>query len=241
MKVPSREGFGEVAVEGFSYDPGKVKVEYWTCCLVQQENTSGQYYHVQVKLSDPKRWNPVKTYLAERYGICVHFSESSATYYAAFKYISKTDKNVYESPNHPDLKEVDSPKTKKCINAYRETCRKNKSVERKKAPANEAKHPKVKILRNLEVSDFIVSKNVKTDTEPFAQGSMQKEADKKELANFVMSRSSKALQDLITNLRKMNGAVEELLYLVWKPSTRLQIISVCNTAKEHGFSLPLRF
>ena len=209
-KIPSREGFGEVVVEGFSYDPGKVKVKYWTCSLGQHENTSGQHYHVQVKLSDPKRWNPVKTYLAERYGVCVHFSESSATYYAAFKYISKTDKNVYESPNHPDLKEVDSPKTKKCINAHRETCRKNKSVERKKAPANEAKHPKVKALRNLEVSDFIVSKNVKTDKEPFAQDSTQKEADKKELANFVMSRSSKALQDLITNLQKMNGTVEEL-------------------------------
>ena len=112
-KFPSRENFGEVVVEGFNYGPGKVKVEYWACCLEQHENTSGQHCHVSVKLSGPKRWNPVKTYLAERYGICVHFSESSATYYAAFKYISKTDKNVYETPNHPDLKEVGSPKTKK--------------------------------------------------------------------------------------------------------------------------------
>ena len=45
--------------------------------------------------------------------ICVHFSESSVTYCAAFKYISKTDKNVYEDPNHPDLKEAGSPKIKK--------------------------------------------------------------------------------------------------------------------------------
>ena len=34
---------------------------------------------------------------------------------------------------------------------------------------------------------------------------------------------------------------DDILYLVWKPSTRLQILSACNTPKEHGFSLPLRF
>ena len=53
-------------------------------------------------------------------------------------------------------------------------------------------------------------KNVKTDTELFAQASIQKEAGKKELANFVMSQSSKALQDLITKSWKMNSTVEEL-------------------------------
>ena len=111
-KFPSRESFGEVVVEGFNCDPGKVKVEYSACCLEQHKNASRQHYHVSIKLSGPKRWNPVKTYLTQRYGICVHFSESSATYYAAFKYISKTNKNVYESPNHPDLKDVGSPKTK---------------------------------------------------------------------------------------------------------------------------------
>ena len=129
-KFPSRESFGEVVVGGFNYDPGKVKVEYWACCLKQHKNASRQHYHVSIKLSAPKRWNPVKTYLAQRYGICVHFSESSATCYAAFKYISKTNKNVYESSNHPDLKDVGSPKTKKCMNAYREKCRKNKRTRK---------------------------------------------------------------------------------------------------------------
>ena len=125
-KFASRESFGELVVEGFNHGPGKVKVAYWTCCLEQDENASGQPYHVSVKQSGPKQWNPVKPYLAERYGICVHFSESRATYYAAFKYISKIDKNVYKSPNHADFKEVGSPKTKKCVNAYREKCQKNK-------------------------------------------------------------------------------------------------------------------
>ena len=111
-KFPSREQFGEVVVEEFNCGLGKIKLEYWACCLEQHVNTSGQHYHVLVKLSGPKGWNPIKTYLAERYGTFVHFSESSATCYAAFKYIPKTDKNVYESPNHPDLKEVGSPKTK---------------------------------------------------------------------------------------------------------------------------------
>ena len=79
-KFSSRKSFREVLVAGLAYGPGNVKLEYWTCCLEQHENTSGQHYHVSVKLSGPKRWNPIKTYLAERYGICVHFTESSATY-----------------------------------------------------------------------------------------------------------------------------------------------------------------
>ena len=108
----------------------KGKSRVLTCCLEQDENASGQPYHVSVKQSGPKQWNPVKSYLAERYGICVHFSESRATYYAAFKYISKIDKNVYKSPNHADFKEVGSPKTKKCVNAYREKCRKNKCTSK---------------------------------------------------------------------------------------------------------------
>ena len=74
-----------------------------------------------------------------------------------------------------------------------------RSAERTNARANEAKPPKVKRLSNLEVWDFIVSKNVKTDMELFVQASIQKKAGKKELANFVMSQSSKVLQDLITN------------------------------------------
>ena len=55
-----------------------------------------------------------------------------------------------------------------------------------------------------------MSKNVKTDTQLFAQASIQKKSGKKELASFVLSGSSKALQDLIANSWKMNGAVEEL-------------------------------
>ena len=79
-KFSSRKSFREVLVAGLAYGPGNVKLEYWTCCLEQHENTSGQHYHVSVKLSGPKRWNPVKTYLAESYGIYVHFTGSSVTY-----------------------------------------------------------------------------------------------------------------------------------------------------------------
>ena len=55
-----------------------------------------------------------------------------------------------------------------------------------------------------------MSKNVKTDTDFFAQASIQKEPDKKEFANFVVSQSSKSLEDLIKNSWEINCAVEEL-------------------------------
>ena len=53
VKFPTRQGFGEVITEGFNYGNGKVEVQYWACCLEQHENTSGQHYHVCVKLSGP--------------------------------------------------------------------------------------------------------------------------------------------------------------------------------------------
>ena len=59
-KFSSRKSFTEVLVAGLAYGPGNVKLEYWTCCLEQHENTSGQHYHVSVKLSGPKRWNRLK-------------------------------------------------------------------------------------------------------------------------------------------------------------------------------------
>ena len=55
-----------------------------------------------------------------------------------------------------------------------------------------------------------MSKNVKTDTELFAQANIQKEAGKEKLGNFVMFQSSKSFEDLITNSWKMNDAVEKL-------------------------------
>ena len=90
---------------------------------------AGYRYHACVRLSGPKRLDPVKKRLHEMFGIQVNFSESHKNYYSAYKYVCKNDPDVYKSANHPDLQELRSPPTKKCMSAYRQKCDKQKLVK----------------------------------------------------------------------------------------------------------------
>lgn len=54
--------------------------------------------------------------------------------------------------------------------------------------------------------EFVVENNIHTDIERFANVKDQKEASKKELTNFLVSRSSKSLQDLLSKAWKMESS-----------------------------------
>ena len=120
-KFPTCESFCDALISSFN-GSGKVVAEYQACCFKEHGNSSGYYY----KLSGPKRWDPVKKKLLQNYGITVNFSESHEYYYSAYTYFCKKDPNVFKSPNHLDLREIDSPATKKCMKAYQQKCRKRK-------------------------------------------------------------------------------------------------------------------
>ena len=111
----------------------------------------------------------------------------------------------FHSREHPNLKDVGSPKTKRGIQANRNK-RKSSSQDRPSSTA----YNKQQRLTNLNVAEFLVENNVKTETELFAHAKIQKEGGKKDLASFCLNRSSKSLQDLITNTWKMEGASAEL-------------------------------
>lgn len=54
--------------------------------------------------------------------------------------------------------------------------------------------------------EFVVENNIHTDIERFANVKDQKEASKKELRNFLVSRSSKFLQDFLWKAWKMESS-----------------------------------
>lgn len=214
-RFPSRESFGQAVASAFDGGSGKVKVQYWACALENHEK-GGQHYHVALKLSGPKRWFSVKSFLTDRYGVVANFSESHDNYYAAFKYISKSDKNVYLSDGHPNLKEIGSPKTKHSTRAYRKKHQIN-SIDsgdcgghEQAGTSKQRKIIKPRRLTHLEVSEFMLENEIKTETELFARADEQKKAGKKELANFVLSKSPKALNDLICNTWKMEAASKKV-------------------------------
>lgn len=137
----------------------------------------------------------------------LHFSESHDNYYSAYKYITKSDGEVFHSNEHPNLKDIGSPKTKNCVKAYRASKkRKSSTIENGKT----ASKPKQRRLSNLDVSEFMIENKIATDTELFATANEQKEEGKKDLANFILSRSKKSLSDLIENTWKMNNASSSL-------------------------------
>lgn len=217
IKFPSRESFGNAVVGAFNNATGKVFVEYWACCL-ESHVKGGEHYHLCVKLSGPRRWKPIKQKVAEEHGAILHFSSSHDMYDTAFKYVCKSDKDVFLSPNHPNLMEIGSPKTKKCVKVFRDKARKRKSDESEsKSETNDVVRKdetgsknKIRRLSNLEVSEFLVKNNVKHTNELFALAKERQSAGNKDLANYVLSRSSKKIDELLENTWRMEGAKEQL-------------------------------
>ena len=137
--------------------------------------------------------------------VVVNFPESHKNYYTAYKYVYKKDCNVIHSQNHPDLQEVGSPKTKKCIKADKELCRKRRSLS-----ASNLFTPKTKRLENIDISEFLVANNIKTEKELMAKAQEQFVEGNKDLKIFIIGKSPKALQDLITTTWKMEKAATNI-------------------------------
>ena len=72
--------------------------------------------------------------------------------------------------------------------------------------SSKVSNTKSKHLFNLDVSDFIVQNNIKTQTQLLATANIQKEEGKKNLASFVFSRTSKSLDELTSQTWKMQNS-----------------------------------
>ena len=68
--------------------------------------------------------------------------------------------------------------------------------------------------QKTNVSEFMIENNIKSETTLFAIADEQKKAVKKDLANFVLSRSTKAISDLLENTRKMGGLQAKTFFLL---------------------------
>ena len=72
------------------------------------------------------------------------------------------------------------------------------------------KYTKLPRLSNYDISKFLVTNKIKTRTEFFAIAHTQKQHGKEDLPNFILSGSSKPLDDLIDNTWEMEAAPEKL-------------------------------
>ena len=79
-----------------------------------------------IKLDKCQRWNPVKLYLKEHFGIVVNFCNRSSDYYTAWQYVTKEDQVFIECDRHPDLSSETRHSPAQWLQAkHRETIRLN--------------------------------------------------------------------------------------------------------------------
>ena len=209
-KFPTRESFADVIVKVFNQTTAKSKITTYAVCM-EPHKDGGDHYHMCIKLSGPRRWKGVKTELLRDYKISVHFSDRHTDYYTAYKYVTKSDKNVVKSEGHPDLDAIGSPVTKKCMNAYREKSLKRKSTECVKTSeiSQSKKSNKTQRFTHYDVTKFIRKNNIRNENQLFCAAKQREEQGMNDLAQFVINvtKNQKSRNDLISAAWKLEDSV----------------------------------
>jgi hypothetical protein len=108
QKFTCRADFARAVVESFTQ--GNCNVSHW-CCSLEEHTSGGKHYHMSLKLNKVQRWLASKRFLAQTYGISVHYSNVHHNYFSAWRYVTKSDTQYEESIGHPDLRNAKSPRT----------------------------------------------------------------------------------------------------------------------------------
>lgn len=109
-KFVSRQSFAE-AVVGAWRSVG-IKVLHWVVSIeghavtTNDEQMNNYHFHMALKLEKRARWPRVRKYLDDTFGIQVNFSDSHSTYFSAYRYVTKEDKEALHSQGHPDLNDA---------------------------------------------------------------------------------------------------------------------------------------
>lgn len=212
---PTRKSFADAVVESFQHkSSSKASMKQWVCCA-EKHADGAPHYHMAIKLTEPKRWKSAKKYLMHKYKISVHFSSKHDDYYSAYLYVTEEDEQALHSDAHPNLRAIGSPKTKACTKAARRTA----ALGRKARDSGDGEvagpsgvqsgvqsKRKRRRLSNFEVSEFLLQNEIKRDVELLALANEQKEEGKQDLAEYILGKSEKGLQELIATTWKMSEA-----------------------------------
>lgn len=215
-KVPSRQRFAEIVVEGFELRGASVV--QWACCK-EPHRAGGIHFHMAIKLLRPRRWLSVQQLIQTRYGINVHFSNRHVNYFTLWQYVTKEDSDVLLSPDHPDLWNIAPPATLAASETVVEERRGRpeqemeveQSVEEDSTRSSASKKRKrPPRLSMFEVSEIAVSKGIQTYTELLALAQRQKREGKIDLAEFIVNRWRKTVEEAISTGWEMEKSEETL-------------------------------
>lgn len=176
-----------------------------------------------LKLDRNQRWLRAKTFLHKNYGISAHFSSVHANYYTAWKYVTKEDRHSVESEGHPDLNDSEGPSTSKAHMANRnrrikrvckrqfveedtDTFLEQSDGDNPDESKSKKSGKKRKRVSAYEVSEIILSKGLRNRTELLAFSNQQREEGKTDLAQFIVNRGKKVVNEVIATAWEMESA-----------------------------------
>lgn len=141
-KFPSRETFSSAVIE--AWNSCGIRVVQWVVCIEAHSNDCESidemnlyHFHMALKLAKRARWLQVRNYLDEKFGIQVNFSDNHNTYYTAYRYVTKQDKDAVHSRGHPDLLDA-VPRTEQAITSRKKKAKqKGKGKRKRRAKASE--------------------------------------------------------------------------------------------------------
>lgn len=212
---PTRDSFSEAVTEAFT-NATNTTIQQWVCCM-EEHDDGGIHYHMALKLAKCKRWLTTRNYLADNFGINVHFSAVHVNYFSAWSYVTKEDLQYTESANHPDF--TNAPRTMAASQARcRSQNRASTSQEQYQddnlvhdcVPPNSAKCARRSRMSNFEFSEIVRAKNLKTKVQLLSFVEKQRAEGKHDMAEFVVNRSQKSVSDIMETTWAMARAPQDL-------------------------------
>lgn len=143
-----------------------------------------------------------------------------------------------QSPNHPDLWDTAGPSTMNANETKRQQkkCKRELVVDMTKDKKSESSKKNARIgnqnkrLKSFDVSEIIRSKNIRTRNDLLALAHEQKMEGKTDLAEFVVNRGSKVVNDVIETTWEMEKAKDAQKRL---QMSRLDLLSEAGQQNLH--------
>ena len=211
-RFPDCESFTKCALEAFDSGKSAARVVQWAACLESHADGEQKHYHMAIKLSGTRRWQGVSKYLREHHNIVVNFSSDHCDYVAAYRYIckDKPKEQVLHSPDHNNLEVLgSSPRTKNAMQKFSANSKRRRSSAATATAAcsdnTPMKKTKPKRLTNTDVSEFLVQENIQTERELMLIAKKRHDDGEKDLYNFILNKTPKALNDLVYTTWKIQN------------------------------------
>ena len=223
-KFSTTRSFAEAVVRSFSQR--SETVIQW-CCAQENHQRSGVHFHVAVKLKQNQRWLPAKISAGDIWHMCSLFKHPCKLFHG-LALCHKNDTEYEESEGHPDLTSAGEPRTMKAHESVQKT-RKSRLRSKLETSSNavhtnddhasettnvdnakEHRPRKRQRLSAYKVPEIIVKKNIKDRAELMAFANSQRQEEKTDLAEFVLNRGTKIVNEVISNAWEMIKADETL-------------------------------